>query len=220
LDSVELETGKSPQRAVIWLHGLGADGHDFEPVVPWLKLPKRSPVRFVFPHAPIKPISVNNGLPMRAWYDIDSLDFNRRRHDEAGIRLSASWLAALIEREIARGVPAERIVVAGFSQGGVIALHEGLRHPRKLAGILALSTYLALAEKLDAERSTENTQTPIFLAHGLRDDTIHPRNAQAAKRALEEAGNPLTWQLYPMGHEVIVDELADVGQWLAGVLDC
>ncbi len=215
-DAVEILTGDRPDAAVIWLHGLGADAHDFEPIVPELRLPPRLSVRFVFPNAPVRPVTINAGLPMRAWYDIAEL--GGARQDEAGIRASARIVSELIARENARGVAARRIVVAGFSQGGAIALQAGLRHEETLAGVLALSTWLPLHSTLGVERSEANERVPILYAHGLHDDMVDIERARASRAILEGLGYPVQWREYPMGHAVCPQEIADVGAWLESVL--
>ena len=202
--------------AVIWLHGLGADASDFEPIVPALGLPASLAIRFVFPNAPIRPITINGGMRMPGWYDI--ADLGGRDQDEAGIRESQKSIDDLIEREISRGVKSDRIVLAGFSQGGVIALQTGLRSAHPLAGVLALSTYLALVDSLRNEQSEANLQIPIFLTHGLHDPTIAIDFARRSRQALQAHGYPVQWQEYPMGHEVCPEEIAAIGQWLARVL--
>jgi len=214
LPAVEIEPELPARRSVIWLHGLGADGHDFEPVAPLLGLEPDLAVRFVFPHAPRRPVTINMGMVMPAWYDIRSPDL-RRDADEAGIRESAARVRDLIDRENGRGVPCGRIVLAGFSQGGAVALHAGLRHPERLAGLLALSTYLVLEESLEHERSAENARTPLFLAHGSQDPLVAPERGEAARARLARDGYPVEWRTYPMGHEVCPEEIADVGRWLA-----
>jgi phospholipase/carboxylesterase len=181
IDAVEIETGRNPAAAVIWLHGLGADGHDFEPIVPQLVQPAERALRFVFPHAPVRPVTLNGGYAMRAWYDIAALD-RRTREDESGIRASQDTITALIQRENARGIASSRIVVAGFSQGGAMALLAGTRYPEKLAGIMGLSCYLVLAETLLSERSAANQSTPIFLAHGSQDPVVAPVLGAEARR--------------------------------------
>ena len=211
LEAVEIATGSQPQLAVIWLHGLGADGHDFEPIVPELPLPFA--VRYVFPHAPVRPVTVNGGVAMRAWYDILGWGPNVRQ-DSAGVRASAAAVTRLIDREIVRGVPAERIVLAGFSQGGAIALHTALREPRRLAGVLALSTYLPLADTLAAERSSVSTGLPIFMAHGTEDSILPLAMAESSRRELEAAGYAVEWRVYPMAHSVCGPEIAAIGAWL------
>ncbi len=200
-------------RSVIWLHGLGADGHDFEPLVPYLDLPAELRVRFVFPHAPSIPVTINNGFVMPAWYDILEMDL-RRRIDEAGARKSAERITQLIARENALGIPCERIVLAGFSQGGAIALHAGLRHPERLAGIMALSTYLVCADSLESERSQANASTPIFQGHGQMDPMVAPERGEEARDRLLALGYAVEWHSYPMQHEVSPLEIRDVGHWL------
>jgi phospholipase/carboxylesterase len=216
-EAVEIETGADPQGSVIWLHGLGADGHDFEPIVPELTGAGERALRFVFPHAPIRPVTLNGGYAMRAWYDIVSLE-RRGPEDESGIRASQATIEALIRRENERGVPAGRIVLAGFSQGGALALVAGTRYPHKLAGILGLSCYLLLADRFKAERSVANQHTPIFLAHGLQDAIVAPLLGEHARASLEAAGYPVEWHTYPMPHSVCPGEVADIAAWLRRVL--
>ncbi|MFV0663066.1 alpha/beta hydrolase [Denitromonas sp.] len=218
LPCVEIETGPQPTHAVIWLHGLGADGHDFEPVVDAFDEDALPPTRFVFPHAPMRPVTINGGYVMRAWYDIVSQDFSARREDPAGVHQSAAQIEALIARENARGVPDANIVLAGFSQGGAIALHTALRHPRRLAGVLALSTYLPLADTLAAEASDANRDVPIFMAHG-RDDGVIPHDfALKSFNQLKTAGYPITWQTYFVEHGIVMEEVRDIEGWLGTVL--
>jgi phospholipase/carboxylesterase len=216
LETVEMETAASPDAAVIWLHGLGADGHDFEPMVSELRLPPTLRLRFVFPHAPVRPVTLNMGMRMRAWYDI--LQLGGGPEDDAGVRASQGMLEALVARELGRGVETRRIVLAGFSQGGAIALHTGLRHGQRLAGILALSTYLPLAGALQAERSEANRDVPIFMAHGEFDDIIPIARAQQSRERLEALGYAPRWHRYPMPHSVCGEEIADIAAWLAAVL--
>jgi len=215
-DSIELETGPRPDAAVIWLHGLGADGSDFVPVARVLGLPERLAVRFVFPNAPERPVTINAGMRMRAWYDIAEL--GGAQQDETGIRASQRLLEALIARERRRGVEATRIVLAGFSQGGAIALQAGLRHRERLAGIMALSTWLPLAHTLAAEKSAINADVPIFMAHGEEDPMVGIERALASRRALEALGYAPEWHTFPMGHEVCPEEIAAIAGWLARVL--
>jgi len=215
-ETVEIESAPSPDAAVIWLHGLGADGHDFEPVVPELRLPPRLRVRFVFPHAPLRPVTINMGMRMRAWYDI--LQMGGGEEDEAGVRASQALLQALIEREKHRGVDPRRIVLAGFSQGGAIVLQTGLRHAERLAGILALSTYLPLAGKLAAERSAANRDLPVFMAHGTHDPMIGIPRARESRAALETLGYPVQWKEYAMAHSVCGEEIDDIAAWLLRLL--
>jgi phospholipase/carboxylesterase len=216
-DAVEVETGRGPVASVIWLHGLGADGHDFEPLVPELVRPGERPLRFVFPHAPIRPVTLNGGFAMRAWYDIVALD-RSGPEDEAGIRSSQASIEALIRGENARGVKTERIVLAGFSQGGALALCTGLRYPEKLAGIMGLSCYLLLASSTMAERSTANLATPVFLAHGTQDPVVIPALGEDARRALQAAGYAVEWHAYGMPHSVCPQEVTDIAAWLRRVV--
>jgi phospholipase/carboxylesterase len=218
--TVEIETGPEPAGSIIWLHGLGADGHDFEPIVPELQLPPTLPLRFVFPHAPVRPVTINGGMSMRAWYDIFSLDRDGPV-DEAGIRASSDILDALIRREIERGIPAARIVVAGFSQGGAIALHAALRYPEKLAGLMALSTYLPLSGSLDAEVVTNakaaNRDIPIFMAHGSFDPVLPMQMGSESARLLSARDFQVEWHDYPMAHAVCAEEIAHIRDWLLRV---
>jgi phospholipase/carboxylesterase len=205
---------------VIWLHGLGADGNDFAPIVPELRLAGAPAVRFVFPHAPMMPVTINNGYVMRAWYDVSfgDLEGKTRQADETGVRASQAEIVKLIARETARGIAAEKIVVAGFSQGGAIALQTALRFPAKLAGIMALSTYLPLAHTLAAEAAAANRSIPVFFAHGTLDPVIPLAMATASRAALLAAGYAVEWHDYPMQHSVCVEEIADVSAWLSKVL--
>ena len=215
MESFQIEVKGLATGSVIWLHGLGADGRDFEPIVSQLGLPRS--VRWVFPHAPHRPVTINGGMSMRAWYDIISLD----RHgpeDEKGIRASAKAVGAMLATEVSRGVPEEKIVLAGFSQGGAIALHVGLRYPKRLAGVVALSTYLPLASTLGAEKSDAGQQTEIFLGHGLLDPVIPPFFGEASKNALEEQGYRVGWNTYTAEHTVCPEEVRDIGIWLRGRL--
>ena len=205
-----------PSFSVIWLHGLGADGNDFVPVLPYLNLSELA-IRFVFPHAPSIPVTINGGIVMPAWYDIRGGDLSMR-HDEDGIRLSARQVETLVAREKRRGIPAERIVLAGFSQGGAIALHVGLRYPERLAGVIALSTYLVLEQTLDTERSSANSGTPIFQVHGSMDPVVDVRRGEVCRDQLVAAGYGLEWSTYPMQHEVCREELVAVGGFLRRVL--
>jgi phospholipase/carboxylesterase len=218
LETVEVETGPSPRASVIWLHGLGADGHDFEPLVPALALPAALPVRFVFPHAPMRPVTINGGMVMRAWYDIRP-EGGERREDAAGVREAQARVEALIGRERACGIAAGRMVLAGFSQGGAMALHTGLRHAEGLAGILALSCFLPVADTLAAEASPANRDVPIFMAHGTRDDIIPLARARRARDVLLGLGYGVQWHEYPMPHSVSDSEVADLSRWLRTVLD-
>jgi phospholipase/carboxylesterase len=208
MQAVEIETGPDPQASIVWLHGLGADGHDFEPIVPELTL--ELPVRFVFPHAPVRPVTLNQGMRMRAWYDIYQLGGGPE--DEAGIRSSQRLLEELIERERKSGM--KRIVLAGFSQGGAIALQTALRHREPLAGVLALSTYLPLHGSVAAERSDASRRLPIFMAHGLYDDIIPLARAEQSRQALERLGYEVEWHTYPMPHSVCPQEIVHIGEFL------
>jgi phospholipase/carboxylesterase len=214
LETIEVETGRAPRFSIIWLHGLGADGHDFEPIVAELELPWAA--RFVFPHAPPRAITINGGMRMRAWFDILSLS-RIAREDEAGIRSSAELIADLIDGEMARGFSAERIVLAGFSQGGALALHVGLREKRRLAGIMALSAFLPLASTLARERIPEHEGIPIFMAHGTADPVIELEYAQSSLAELEHLGYEPEFRTYAMGHGVAPEEVRDIARWLAGL---
>lgn len=217
LPCIELETGKHPDAAVVWLHGLGADGNDFVPIVNEMRLPADLPIRFVFPHAPVRPVTLNNGLPMRAWYDIYAANLADRA-DIAGVRASQAQLETLIAREVARGVPARRIVLAGFSQGGAVVLYAGPRHAERLAGIVALSTYLIRPGDLAADANPANRDVPIFMAHGTQDPMVRLDWGQASKEALVEAGYKVEWHTYPMPHSVVWEEVAAIRDFLVRVL--
>jgi len=217
LPAIELETGAHPDTAIIWLHGLGADGNDFVPIVEEMTLPPAARIRFVFPHAPVRPVTLNNGFAMRAWYDLYAADLASRA-DMTGVRESQRHVEALIARERARGVAARRIVLAGFSQGGVIALHPGLRHRERLAGIVALSTYLVQPERLGAEAGAANRDLPIFMAHGTMDPVVRPEWGDASRRALEAAGYAVEWHTYAMPHSVVWEEIAAIAAFLGRVL--
>ena len=219
-ETVEIETGESPAGSVIWLHGLGADGHDFEPIVPELHLPDSIPLRFVFPHAPMRPVTINGGATMRAWYDILTLDRGGPQ-DENGIRESAAMLDALVEREHGRGIPYENIVMAGFSQGGAIALHAALRYPHTLAGLMALSTWLPLGASLQNEvvdnGKAQSRDLPVFLAHGQFDPMLPVALGEESRDALTDLGYAVKWHEYPMAHSVCAEEIADISAWLLGI---
>jgi phospholipase/carboxylesterase len=217
LESIEIETAPDPSVSIIWLHGLGADGNDFVPIVPELDLSGCPAIRFVFPHAPTMPVTINNGYVMRAWYDILGNDLVRRE-DEVGLRQSQQLVEALIARERSRGIPAERILLAGFSQGCAMTLQTGLRYPEKLAGLLCLSGYLPLHASVSDERHEANHDTPIFLVHG-RDDPIIPINrAEQSRDMLQALGYEVEWHEYMMPHSVCEEELADISVWLKRVL--
>ncbi len=217
LPAVEIEPERPADSAVILMHGLGADGHDFETLVFELRLPAGSAIRWVFPHAPIRPVTLNGGQPMRAWYDIIGLD-RRSEEDEAGVRESADGIRALVRREQERGIPADRIVLAGFSQGGAMALFTALREPERLAGVLALSTYVPLVHTLEAEANAANATVPVFMAHGILDPLVPPTLGEAARDLLLSRGYDVDWHTYPMPHSVCADEVADVREWLLRVL--
>lgn len=217
LDCVTVDTGPSPRHCVIWLHGLGADGHDFEPAVPHLGLPTEPAVRFLFPHAPRRPVTVNGGMRMRAWYDITELDI-AARPDEAGIRESQALIEALLEESRDAGFAPSDTILAGFSQGGAIALHTGLRHKKRLAGIMGLSCYLPLDEQLSEEASGANRNTPIFMAHGTQDPVVPFGLGERSKDFLGERGYGVEWHHYPVSHGVAPEELRDIGKWLTRVL--
>ncbi len=217
LPAVELEPKRPARHSVIWLHGLGADGHDFPPIVPELGLDPMLAIRWVFPHAPAIPVTINGGMVMPAWYDIRGTDFHVR-HDEEGIRRSAAHLTRLIERENERGIRSERIVLAGFSQGGAIANHVALRHPELLSGLVLLSTYLVLPETLAAERNAANQGIPIFQAHGTLDPMVTFDRGLAARDRLRGLGHDVAWHEYPMGHQVCLEEIQDLGGWFAELL--
>ena len=215
LETIDIETGREPRAAVIWLHGLGADGHDFEPIVPELGMPAAAPpVRFVFPHAPLQPVTINGGAVMRAWYDVTG----DGRQDAAGVRSSQAHVEALIARERARGVAARAIVLAGFSQGGAVALQTGLRHPERLAGILALSAYLPLPDTVANEAHAANRDVPIVMSHGIQDPVIPLSWAKRSRDHLVALGYAVDWREYPMPHSVCAEEIEDVGRWLRIVL--
>ncbi|MGH8633195.1 MAG: alpha/beta hydrolase [Burkholderiales bacterium] len=220
LETIEIETAKNPVASVIWMHGLGADGNDFVPVVNELELDGTAAIRFVFPHAPMRPVTINNGTVMRAWYDVSlgDLEGGSRRADERGVRESQAQITALLEREAKRGVAPENIVLAGFSQGGAVALQTGLRHPRKLAGVMALSCYLPLAESLPQEAAAANRATPIFMAHGTYDPLIPIVAAAGSMTYLTGLGYAVEWRQYPMPHSVCPEEIGDIGDWLRKVL--
>ena len=209
MEAVEIETGPNPVATVIWLHGLGADGHDFEPIVPELELDK--PVRFVFPHAPIRPVTINNGMRMRAWYDI--YQFGAGREDDAGVRASQKLVEEMIAAEKGR-----KVILAGFSQGGAIVLQTALRHPERLAGLMALSTYLPLSGTLAAERNKANHDLPIFMAHGKFDDIIPIQRAQQSRDFLQKLSYNVEWHEYPMPHSVCAEEIRDISEFLVRLL--
>jgi len=218
LETIEHETAPSPRAAVIVLHGLGADGNDFVPVAHELELAAVGPVRYVFPHAPTRPVTINGGYVMRAWYDILGLDMHERREDEEGLRESQRLVEALIEREKERGIAANRIVLAGFSQGCAMTLMTGLRHRERLAGLVGLSGYLPLAAATDAERHDANREVPIFLAHGTADPVIPIARGRQSRDALVAMGHAVEWHEYAMPHSVCAAEIVDLNRWLLRVL--
>jgi len=210
-ECVEVTTGKNPVGSVIWLHGLGADGHDFEPIVPELHLPADLPLRFVFPHAPVRPVTINGGMAMRAWYDIVTLD-SEGRADAAGVHESTALLEGLIAREKDRGIEANKIIIAGFSMGGAIAINTALHTKEKLAGLMALSTYLPLPSEV--EGSTGSRDLPVFMAHGSFDPMLPMQWGQASAERLKETGFTVEWRDYPMAHAVCPEEIRDIREWL------
>jgi phospholipase/carboxylesterase len=217
LEAVEVEPRAAADAAVVLMHGLGADGHDFESLVPELRLPLSPSVRWIFPHAPVRPVTINGGSRMRAWYDIAGLD-RHAAEDEAGIRESAEAVSALVRRERERGIAAGRIVVAGFSQGGAMALFTALRWPERLAGIVALSTYLPLAAKLEAESHPANAALPVFMAHGTFDPIVPLALGEGSRDRLRSHGHDVQWHAYPMPHSVCADEVRDLRGWLLRAL--
>lgn len=217
LDTIEIETAPQPQSSVLWLHGLGADGNDFVPIVEQMRLQAAGPIRFVFPHAPVMPVTINNGYRMRAWYDILGTELTKRE-DEAGLRASLAAVEALLAREKSRGIPASRIVLAGFSQGSAMALLTGLRHAERLAGIVGLSGYLPLAASIEAERSAANALTPVFMAHGSYDNVVVPDRGRESCALLRGLGYDVSWHEYPMAHSVCLEEIQDLDAWLVKVL--
>ena len=220
LDAIEIETAPNPTASVIWMHGLGADGNDFAPIVPEIGPGGLPGIRFIFPHAPMQPVTINNGYVMRAWYDVSlgDLEGKSRQADETGVRASQAAIEKLIARENQRGIASHNIIVAGFSQGGAIALQTGLRHPGRVAGVMALSTYLPLADRLPAEASTMNRDVPIFYAHGTYDPVIPLAMASRSRDKLGELGYQVEWHEYPMPHSVCAEEIAEIGNWLRKVV--
>lgn len=213
LETVVIETSQPIKQSVIWLHGLGADGHDFAPIVPELNIPN---TRFIFPHAPHQPITMNNGYEMRAWYDLYGLT-PQTKQDETGMRTMQKEIESLIKNEVAQGIPANRVVLAGFSQGGAMAFFTGLRYPEKLAGILALSTYVSLKEKLSAEACPANRDIPIFMAHGIFDSVITLETCKVSRQLLDKLDYAVEWHEYPMAHAVCPQEIEDITHFLKQV---
>ncbi|MCY4661711.1 MAG: dienelactone hydrolase family protein [Acidobacteria bacterium] len=216
LETLEVEPAGPADASVIWMHGLGADANDFYGIPPQLGLPAELRVRYVFPNAPRIPVTINGGLIMRAWYDV--YGFDARDQDERRIRQSAGWLDDLVAREVERGVAARRVVLAGFSQGGAMALFAGLRHPEALAGLMCLSAYLPLPDTLAAEASAANRSVPVFQAHGTADPMVPADLGRGSRDRLVEAGCTVEYHEYPMAHQVCADEVRDIGSWLTGVL--
>jgi phospholipase/carboxylesterase len=216
LQTIEIETRPKPSHSVIWLHGLGADGNDFVPIMQELSLPPLG-IRFVFPHAPMRAVTINGGFVMRAWYDITGQDI-AKKEDEAGLRQSQKMIEELIAKEESRGVPSGRIVIAGFSQGGVISLQTGLRQPGRLAGVMSLSAYLPLTSTIEKERNAANNDVPVFLGHGVADNIVPLPLGIASRDRLLKLGYDVDWHQYPMPHSVCAEELEDIGAWLARVL--
>jgi phospholipase/carboxylesterase len=216
LSTIEIQPTTEHKYSVIWLHGLGADGHDFEGIVPELDLTDTSAIHFVFPNAPVQPVTINGGMKMRAWYDILEVSLVRKV-DVSGIYASAELLEELIQQEIDKGIPSENIVLAGFSQGGVIALHVGLRYKHRLAGILALSTYLPTVEQLKAEQAEVNISIPVLMAHGIQDPVVAIQSGKAACKELQAMGYPVQWQEYEMEHSVSLEEIKQISVFLNSV---
>ncbi|MGB0134919.1 alpha/beta hydrolase [Dokdonella sp.] len=213
LECVEKETGPKPRVAVIWMHGLGADGNDFVPMVPEIVADDWPPMRFVFPHAPRRPITINGGMPMRGWYDITGMEIAQRQ-DEAGIRKSIEQIEALISREIERGIPASKIILAGFSQGAAMSISTALRHPERLAGVIALSGYLPLERQLENECSAANADIPIFIGHGSLDPVVPQTLGMLCRDFLRSHGYTVDWHSYTMAHQVCNEEMADLRAWI------
>lgn len=221
-ETVEVQVGEKPQGSVIWLHGLGADGHDFEPIVPELRLAGNLSLRFVFPHAPVRPVTINGGMAMRAWFDIIALD-RHGPHDEKGLRDSVAMLDALIEQEVARGIPGDRIVLAGFSQGGAVATYAAMTRSSPLAGLMALSTYLplpaAVQEALKDDPDGQPRDLPVFMAHGTMDAVLPFGLGQESREVISALGFSVGWHEYPMAHAVCAEEIADIRRWLLDVYE-
>lgn len=216
LSAIEIPPEDIHKFSVIWLHGLGADGHDFEGIVPELQLKDKKSIRFIFPNAPVQPVTVNGGMEMRAWYDIYEISL-QRKVDEQGVYASARLIEEFILQEIDRGIPSEKILLAGFSQGGVIALHAGLRFKSKLAGILALSCYLPTVDRLNAERSAANDSTPILMAHGSMDPIVDIQAGKEAYHALKSMGYSIEWHQYPMEHAVCLEEIREISRFMNSI---
>lgn len=211
--AIQIETRKNPDAAVIWLHGLGADGNDFAPIIPQLNLPDTLAIRFIFPHAPVRPITLNQGIEMPGWYDIYNNDIVSAE-DKPGIIETSQSIAQMLQQQETLGIPSNRIILAGFSQGGAIALHCGIRYPRPLAGIMALSTYLPLHASLNQMTNSANKETDIFMAHGSQDDVVATQFGKKSFALLKDAGYQIHWHSYEMGHSLCPEEITDIGQWL------
>ncbi len=220
LETIEIESAANPTACVIWMHGLGADGNDFVPIVQELDLTGAPAIRFVFPHAPMQPVSINNGYVMRAWYDVKwgDLEGKSKQADEKGVRASEAAISQLIDGQIAKGIAAGKIVLAGFSQGGAIALQTGLRYPERLAGVMALSTYLPLADTLPQEAAEQNRSTPILMAHGTQDGVVPYAMGERSAAFLVEQGYAVEWHEYPMQHSVCLEEIGQIATWLKAAL--
>lgn len=216
-EAIIIEPDSRHSSSIIWLHGLGADGHDFEPIIPELHLPDAWGLRFIFPNAPVRPVTINGGMAMRAWYDVRNIDL-RKEEDAAAIEDSANLINHLIAAEISAGIPSEKILLAGFSQGGAIALYAGLRYPRRLAGLLALSTYLPLSEQLASEASEANKSVPVMMCHGQFDPVIPEIAGKQSRDFLQQMGYSIQWHSYPMQHAVCLEEIQDISHWLQEVL--
>lgn len=217
LETIEVETGARPTASIVWLHGVGADGHQFEPLVGQLTRAASPPLRFVFPHAPIRSITLCNGVPMRGWYDLRNID-RQIGQDEEAIRASHAAISALLQRECERGIPSERLVLGGFSQGAAMSLYVGLRFPKALAAVVALSGYRLIASTVQAERQEANRKTPFFLGHGTADPVVSLEEGELARDLLREAGYAVEWRVYPVGHEVPGEEVAAIADFLAKIL--
>lgn len=217
-DYIEVLHGNNPTHAIIWLHGLGADGHDFEPIVPELNLSKEHSVRFIFPHAPVRPVTINGGVEMRAWYDIKGMDLSQKE-DLEGMQDSQRILLELINEQIDKGIPSENIIIAGFSQGGAVIQYTGIRTELKLAGMMALSTYLPFQQAAQEQHNPINLDTPIFVGHGQYDPVVPIQLGQQSTEKLQSLGYQPTWHTYPMEHSVSLEEIRDIGNWINTILN-
>lgn len=217
LSCIEIPATSNPKYSIIWLHGLGADGHDFEGIVPELSLNNAAHINFIFPNAPIQAVTINGGMQMRSWYDILEASLDREVAVD-DIYLSSALLEQVIQKEIDKGINAENILLAGFSQGGVVALHTGLRYPQKIAGIMALSTYMPTTEQLKTERTVANNETPVFMAHGTMDPVVYPQIAKDSFNRLQAMNYPISWHEYPMQHSLCIEEINDISAFINRVL--